>query len=148
MALGLFSFMRFAELECGLFEFVVRDRFVRHAHVDGLFCAVGLPKEEDFAGFLLPDLFGEVGGAETGVVRPHIGIGLEELRVVLAGEREVADDVEAVAAADGPAGDDGDDGFRHESDLPLDFEDVEATRLRCIGRLVVSAVLVSLAPSH
>src|SRR5690606_13079505 len=38
-----------------------------------------------------------------------------------------ADDVEAVSAAGGPTGDDGDDDLRHGADQALDFEDVEAS---------------------
>ena len=50
--------------------------------------------------------------------------------MLLGGDRQVADDVEAVAASDRPARDDCNHDLRHESDEPLHFQDVEPPQSR------------------
>jgi len=74
--------------------------------------------------------------------------------VLRRGQREVTDHVQRVAAADRPPRHDRDDGFGHEPDQALDFEDVEPSGLRLLYEgvvalvgLVVVAVLVSGLPA-
>ena len=56
---------------------------------------------------------------------PTFGPGLAEARVV-GGDREVADEVQDVPAADGVAGDHRDDGLGQAADLDVQVGDVEA----------------------
>jgi hypothetical protein len=65
----------------------------------GVLGAVGVAEEEDLPGELLPDLAGEVGRPEAAVEAGDVGVGLAEPGVLAAGDRQVADDVQAVAAA-------------------------------------------------
>jgi hypothetical protein len=120
-------------LERDLLEVVVGDRRVDRAHLLGLVGAVGVAEEEDLAGALLPDHAREVGRAVAAVEARDVRVGLLEARVLLARERHVADDVQAVAAARGPAGHHGEDDLRHEADEALDLEDVQAPELGGIG---------------
>ena len=64
---------------------------------------------------------------------PTFGPGLAEARVV-GGDREIADDVQDVAAADRVAGDHRDDGLRHPADLDVQVGDVEAADRLVAGR--------------
>ena len=70
-----------------------------------------------------------------------------------AGDGQVADHVEAVATADGPAGNDGDDDLGHETDEALGLKDVQATQAGLIHRrwraVVVGAVeFVAVLAAH
>ena len=89
-------------------------------------CGVVLAAEiPDFARLLLADDAGEVADAEAAVERPDLRAGLAEAGVV-GGDGEVADDVQHMPAADGVAGDHGDDGLGDGADLFLQIEHVEA----------------------
>jgi hypothetical protein len=123
---------------------------VRHGQVDRadplvLRSRVLTPEEEDLAGALLSDLAGEVGRAEAAVEARHRGVGLLEAGVLGAGERQVADDVQAVPSTGRPAGHDADDDLGHEADQPLALEDVEATGACRIDRRRVVAAGVAVA---
>ena len=96
---------------CLPFELLIGDDFVDESHFLG-FGGVVLRQIPNFAGFLLSDDAGEVAGAKAAVEAPDFGAGLPEDGVV-GGDAEVADDVEDVPAADGVAGNEGDDDFEH-----------------------------------
>ena len=85
----------------------------------------------------------EVRRPEAAVEARNVGIGLLESRVLLAGERQVADDVEAVPAAGRPAGHDRDHDLRHESDQALDLENVEAPEPSGIDLALSAFVLIA-----
>ena len=102
-----------------------RDDGVDEAHGERLLGVVLAAQEPDLAGLLLADDAGEVGRAEAAVERADLRSGLAEAGVV-GGDRQVADDVEDVAAADRVAGDHGDDRLGQAADFFLDVEDVEA----------------------
>ena len=72
----------------------MRDGPVDRAHPDAVLGGVLLAEEEDLAGELLADLAGEVRRAEAAVEGADVGVGLLEPRLLGAGDREVADDVE------------------------------------------------------
>src|SRR3546814_14594836 len=86
----------------------------RHAT---LFPYTTLFRTEDLPGELLADLAGQVGGAEAAVHGGDVEVGLLEAGVLAGGDGEVADHVQRVAAARGPAGDDGDDRDRKSTRL-------------------------------
>ena len=105
-------------------------------------------EEEDLAGELLADLAGEVRRPEAAVEGADVGVGLLEAGVLAAGQRQVADDVQAVAAAGRPAVDHADDDLGHEADQPLALQDVQPAELglvdgvgasRPVGVLVAGA---------
>ena len=79
---------------------------VDRAHPVHVVGGVVAAEEEDLPGELLADHLREVGAAVAAVEAADVGVGLLEARVLAAGERQVADDVQAVPAAGGPAGDD------------------------------------------
>ena len=87
------------------------------------------PEEEDLAGALLPHHLREVGAAVAAVEAADVGIRLLERGVLARGEGEVADDVQAVAAAGRPAVDHRDDDLGHGADEALHLEDVQAAAL-------------------
>ena len=116
-------------------EVGVRDDLVDHAHPVRVLGVVLVAEEEDLAGELLADLAGEVRRPEPAVERADVGVGLLEACVLAGGEREVGDDVQAVAAAGRPAGDHADDDLRHEADQPLALEDVQPAELRLVDGL-------------
>jgi hypothetical protein len=60
-------------------------------------------EEEDLAGRLLADLPGQQGAAVAGVEAADVGVGLLEAGVLGAGQRQVADDVQAVPATRPPS---------------------------------------------
>ena len=95
----------------------------------GVLGGVLLAEEEDLAGELLADLAGEVRRPEAAVEAAHVGVGLLEAAVLGAGEGQVGDDVQRVAAAGGPAVDQADDDLGHEPDQPLALEDVQPAEL-------------------
>ena len=91
---------------------------VDHAHVRGFLCAVVEAHEEDLARLLLTHLPSEQRGPVAAVEARHVRIGLFEEGVLLACNRHVANDVEAVAATDRPARDHRDHDLLHEPDEP------------------------------
>ena len=85
-------------------------------------CGVVLAAQEpDLARLLLADDARQVAGAVAAVEAADLRPGLPEARVV-GGDREVADDVQHVAAADRVAGDHRDDRLRQAPDLHLQVE--------------------------
>ena len=106
----------------------MRDDLVDHAHPVRVVGGVLVAEEEDLAGELLADLAGEVRRPEAAVERADVGVGLLEPAVLGAGEGEVGDDVQGVAAAGRPAVDQADDDLGHEADQPLALEDVQPAR--------------------
>jgi len=86
------------------------DDFVHEAHVERFLGVVLTAEIPDLPGFLLADDAGEVTAAESAIEAADFGAGLAELGVVC-GDGEITDDMEHVPAADGVAGDHGDDGF-------------------------------------
>ena len=122
---------------------------VDRAHPDAVLGGVLLAEEEDLAGELLADLAGEVRRPEAAVERADVGVGLLEPRLLGAGDGEVADHVQAVAAARGPAGDDADDDLGHEADQPLALEDVQPPELGLVDglRSLTLGVLIAGAAS-
>ena len=116
----------------------MRHHRVDHAHPVRRLGVVGLAEEEDLPRELLAHLAGQVGRAEAAVEAAHVGVGLLEPGVLGAGQGEVADHVQAVPAARGPAGHHADDDLRHEPDQPVHLHDVQppgAGRVDGLGRL-------------
>ena len=100
-----------------------------------------------------PDHPGEVRRAVAAVERADVGVGLLEPRVLAAGDRQVADDVQRVAAAGRPAVDDGDDDLGHGADQPLHLEDVQPAargpdpgRVDRVGGLALGVLVAAAAP--
>src|SRR5918994_2027251 len=119
-------------------QLIVRHDGIDHAHPIGILRTVGTAQEEDFSGELLPDLTGQVGGAETGVEGADIGVRLLEASLLGTGQAQVAHHVQAVPTPGGPAVDEGDHDLGHEADQPLDLQNVQPTH-RCrtyVGWLV------------
>ena len=87
-----------------------------------------------------PDRAGQQPGAEAAVEAADPGAGLAEDGVV-GGDREVADQVQDVAAADRVAGDHRDDRLRQAADLDVQVADVEPADA-LLGDLVVADVAV------
>ena len=98
------------------FQLGVRHDGIDRAHRMHVLGGVGAAQEEDLPGELLADHLGEIGAAVTAVEGSHVSIGLLEPRMISGGERQIADHVERMAPARGPAGDDGDDDLGHETD--------------------------------
>ena len=118
---------------------------IHRAHPQTVLGGVGLAEEEDLAGELLPDLPGQVRRPEAAVERADVGIGLLEASVLCAGQGEVADHVQAVTTAGGPAVDERDHDLRHEPDQPLHLEDVQPPERGRIDacRVVAGGVLIA-----
>src|SRR5690606_29152769 len=68
----------------------------------------------------------QVGRPVPAVERPDVGVGLLELPVLAAGDRQVGDHVQRVPAPGGPAVDDGDHHLGHGADEALHLQDVQA----------------------
>src|SRR5690606_21599585 len=134
---------RLRPLEPRALELGMRHDGVHGAHLIGALGVVFVGQEEHLARELLAHLPREVGATVARVERADIRIRLLEMRVLTAGDREVAHDVQRVAAARGPAGHERDDDLRHEADEALHLEDVQAP---CPARLAL-AVLVPAAPA-
>src|SRR3954463_4336201 len=88
-----------APLDGLLLETLERDHRVHEAHVERLLRVVLAAEEPDLLGLLLADLLGEYRRTEAAVEGADLRAGLPEARVV-GRDREVADHVEDVAAAD------------------------------------------------
>src|SRR5215211_4549335 len=82
-----------------LLERLERDDRVDQPHVERLLRVVLPGQEPDLLGLLGPDQARQDRGAVAAVERAHARAGLAEARVV-GGDRQVADDVQHVAAAD------------------------------------------------
>ena len=126
----------------------MRHDGVHHAHLPSLRSGVFATEEEDLPCELLTHLAGEVGAAEPAVEARHVGVGLLEPGVLLAGEGEVGHHVQAVATAGRPAGHHADHDLRHEPDEPLHLEDVQppgTARLDALGGVPVGVLVTVLA---
>ena len=108
-----------------LLELLERDDGVHEAHLERLLRVVLAAEEPDLLGLLLADLLGEQAGAEAAVEAADPRAGLAEAGVV-GGDREVADDVQHVAAADRVAGDHRDDRLGSAAHLHVQVGHVEA----------------------
>src|SRR5690606_3147631 len=131
-------------LQCDLLQVGVWDDGIDHAHGLGIARRVVETQEEDLARLLLTYLAGQVGRPVACVERGDVGVGLLEDGVLLGGDGQVTDHVQAVPAAHRPAGHDGDDDLGHEADEPLHLEDVETTdpcRVDAFLALILVAVL-------
>ena len=82
-----------------ILELGERDDRVDQPHLERLLCVVLAAQEPDLLGLLRPDQPRQDARAEAAVERADLGAGLAEARVV-GGDRQVADDVQHVAAAD------------------------------------------------
>ena len=102
---------------------------VDRAHAVHVVGRVRAAEEEDLARELLAHHLREVRGAVAAVEGTHVGVGLLEARVLAGGHRQVADDVEAVAATGCPTVDEADDDLRHRADEALHLEDVKTPTL-------------------
>ena len=91
-------------------------------------------EEPDLLGALLTDLPGQQARPEATVEGPDARAGLPEAGV-LRGDRQVADDVEDLAAADRVTRDHRHDGLRRPADLHVEVGDVEAADLRTLGQV-------------
>ena len=106
-------------------ELVERDHRVHEAHLQRLVGLVQPAQEPDLLRLADADGPGQQAGAEAAVEAPDPGAGLAEARVV-GRDREVADQVQDLAAADRVAGDHRDHRLRQPADLDVQVADVEA----------------------
>ena len=106
-------------------ERVERHDGVDEPHVERLLRVVLAAEEPDLLGLLRADEVREQARAEAAVERADPRAGLAEARVV-GGDRQVADEVQDVAAADRVARDHRDDGLGQAADLDVQVGDVEA----------------------
>ena len=129
-------------------ELLERDDGVDEAHLERLLRVVLAAEEPDLLRLLLADLGREQARAEAAVERADLRAGLAEARVV-GGDREVADDVQHVAAADRVAGDHRDHRLRQPPDLDVQVGDVEApdgclgARLGHVARVAAHALVAA-----
>src|SRR5436190_10225012 len=114
-----------APLERLGFELIERDYRINESHLQRLLRVVLAAEVPDLARFFLSDDAREVYGSESRVERADARARLSEARV-FRGDREVAYDVQHVAAADRVARDHRDDRLRQTANLLLHVEDVEA----------------------
>ena len=119
------------------FEVGERHDLVDEAHPLGRVRVVLLAQVPDLARFLLPDDAREQSRPVSAVEAADARAGLAEARVV-GGDREVAHDVQDVAAADRVPGDHRDHRLRQAADLHLEIEHVEPA-----GALVVAVPVVA-----
>src|ERR687896_3253 len=115
-----------------LLEPLERHDRVDEAHLERLPRVVLAAQEPDLLGPLLADLGGEQAGAIAAVEAADPGAGLAEAGVV-GGDREVADHVQHVSAADRIAGDHGDDRLGSAAHLHVEVGHVEAPDLGAAG---------------
>src|SRR5918996_5781250 len=119
----------------GLFlEALERHDRVHEPHLQRLLGPVLAAQEPDLLRLLLPDLGGEQAGAVAAVEAPHLRAGLAEAGVV-GGDREVADHVQHVPAADRVAGDHGDDRLGRAPHLHVQVGHVKAPDLGAAGHV-------------
>ena len=105
-----------------------RNHLIHESHLEGFLRAVLAAEVPDLARLLVPDDAREVRRAVAGVERADLRAGLAEARVV-GGDRQVADEVQHVPAADRVARDDGDDRLRDVADELLQVEHVQPRHL-------------------
>src|SRR6266545_4342124 len=110
---------------------------VDEPHLERLLRVVLLAQEPDLARLLLADDAREQAGAVAAVEAADARPGLAEARVV-GSDRQVADDVQHVDAADRVARDHGDHRLGQAAELDLPVEDVEAAGARGVDVAVVA----------
>ena len=127
-----------------LLELLERHDAVHEAHVERLLRGVLPAQEPDLLGLLRPDEARQQRGAVAAVEAPDLRAGLAEAGVV-GGDREVADHVEHVPAADRVAGHHRDDRLRQPAHLDVEVGHVEAADARAAGHVagVAAHVLVA-----
>ena len=125
IARGLWRRISRAQATPRLLELVDGHHLVHEPHVEGLLRVVLPAQVPDLARLLLAHDARHVGGAEARVEAAHPRPGLPEARVV-GRDREVAHQVQHVAAADGVARHQGDHRLGERPDQALQVEDVEA----------------------
>ncbi len=123
------------------------DHGVDHAHLVGFLRRIAAAQKENFPRPLLPDLPGEIGRAVARVVAGHVGIGLLENGVFFTCQRQITHHVQTVAAAHGPARHYGNDGFGHEANLPLHFQDIQSVEaiVALVARFVAEFLVATRA---
>src|SRR3954447_23072500 len=124
-----------APLDGLLLEPVERHHRVHEPHLERLLRVVLAAEEPDLLGLLRADQVAEHAGAETAVEAADLRPGLPEARVV-GGDREVADHVQHVAAADRIARDHRHDRLRRAPHLHVQVGHVEAAD-PALGRVVL-----------
>ena len=102
--------------------------------VERLLRVVLAAQEPDLLRLAQADRLGQQRGAEAAVEGADARAGLAEARVV-GGDREVADEVQDLAAADRVAGDHRDDRLRQPAHLHVQVGDVEAPDRRALGHV-------------
>ena len=108
-----------------LLEALQRHDRVDQPHLERLLGVVLAAQQPDLLGLLGADQVAQHAGAEAAVQRADARAGLAEARVV-GGDRQVADDVQHVAAADRVAGDHRHHRLGQPADLDLQVGHVEA----------------------
>ncbi len=136
-----------APIQSRVLQFGVSHDEVHHPHGRSLVCRMVLPEEEHFPCPFLPDHSCEVCRTVAAIEAGDVGVGLFEDGVFTACDGEVADDVEAVAAADSPPRHDRNDDLGHKSDESLYFEDVQAPGSRRVDSIAGFTVGVLVAAS-
>ena len=107
-----------------IFELIKRHDFVDQSHLERFLGRILAAHEPDFTRFLLSDAAGEIARPEPCIEGTDAGPGLSE-HGILARNRQVADDLKHMAAADRKAVHHGDDGFGERTDLFLHVEHIE-----------------------
>src|SRR5690606_40887400 len=92
---------------------------IDHAHLKSFLGRVISPEKEYLPCALLTYHFGKVGRAVASIKTGHIRIGLFKNRMLLAGKGQIADRMQTMSAAYGPAGNHSDYDFGHKSDQAL-----------------------------
>ena len=123
----------------------MRNNFVDRSHVEHLLCTVFTAQEENLACKFLADLASEICRAEAAIEAGNVGVGLFELRMFGTCKREIAHNVQAVAAASRPARNNTDHDFRHEPNQSLYLKDVKSAASRRVNRVGSFAVGVLVA---
>ena len=126
-------------LPCLRHQLLLRHHLVHQPHLQRVLRRVLAAEVPDLPRLLLADDAREEDRAEPGVETPHARPRLAEYRV-LRRQREVADDVQHVPAADGIAVHRGDDRLRDHADDGVQLRDA---KLRVAG-----AVLVAVLAAH
>ena len=123
-------------------ELVERDDGVDEPHLQRLAGVVEAAQEPDLLRALGADVVREERRAEAAVEAPDPRPGLAEAGVV-GGDREVADEVQDVAAADRVAGDHRDHRLRQAPDLDVEVADVEPADALLRDLVVADVAVVS-----
>ena len=107
-----------------VFELCQRHHLVDKPHLEGFLCVVLPTEEPNLAGLLLADDARQIARAEACIERAYLWTGLSE-NGVLAGNAQVADNMQHVSSADGVAVDHCNDGLGQTADLHLHIQHAE-----------------------